>query len=208
MTATPVIDTVVFDVGRVLLQWDPLFLFRKLLPDDAAIAAFMAETEFMKVHATFDGGRPFAEGLAELAARFPHYAPHIMAWDERWEETIPGAIDGTVEILEQLHAAGVPLYALTNYSAEKFPTARSRFPFFARFRDIVVSGEEGLIKPDARIYRILLQRTGSDAARTLFIDDSPSNIAAAAALGMVTHLFTDPPALRLALQGHGLLPAA
>lgn len=208
MTATPVIDTVVFDVGRVLLQWDPLFLFRKLLPDDAAIAAFMAETEFMKVHATFDGGRPFAEGLAELAARFPHHAPHIMAWDERWEETIPGAIDGTVEILEQLHAAGVPLYALTNYSAEKFPTARSRFPFFARFRDIVVSGEEGLIKPDARIYRILLQRTGSDAARTLFIDDSPSNIAAAAALGMATHLFTDPSALRLALQGHGLLPAA
>jgi HAD superfamily hydrolase (TIGR01509 family) len=200
------IGTVVFDVGRVLLQWDPLFLYRKLFPDDAAAQAFLAETGLMQMHARFDGGRPFADGLAELAARFPHHEAALRAWDDRWEETIPGAIDGTVELLEELHARGVALYALTNYSAEKFPTARTRFPFFARFRDIVVSGEEGMIKPDARIYRLLLQRTGSAAANTLFIDDSAANIAAADAHGIVTHLFTDPPALRRALVAHRLLP--
>jgi 2-haloacid dehalogenase len=199
------IDAVVFDLGRVLLQWDPFFLYRKLLPDDAAVAAFLAETGLMQMHVQFDGGRAFADGLAELAGRFPARAALLRAWDERWEETIPGAIDGTVAILEDLHARDVPLYALTNYSAEKFPAARTRFPFLSRFRHIVVSGEVGMVKPDPRIYALLLERTGSLANRTLFIDDSAPNVAAAAALGLQTVHFTDAAALRPRLAAHGLL---
>jgi 2-haloacid dehalogenase len=118
---------------------------------------------------------------------------------------VPGAIEGSVAILERLAEQGVPLYAITNFSAEKFAEARARFPFFSHFRDIVISGEERLMKPDAAIYRLCLERTGLDAGACIFIDDSAANVAAAAAIGIDAILFESPEQLSQALAERGLL---
>jgi 2-haloacid dehalogenase len=199
------VRAVVFDLGKVLLDWDPYYLYRKLFPDDAAVAAFLAETGLLAMHTQFDAGRPFADGLAELAARFPHHIKALHAWNERWEESIPGPIAGTVAILDELHRRGVPLYALTNYAAEKFPAARVRFPFLNRFRHIVVSGEVGVVKPDPRIFDILLRWMAVPAHDALFIDDMAANVEAAKRLGFRTAQFETPERLRAALELHSLL---
>jgi len=176
---------VVFDLGGVLLQWNPRFLYRKLFPgDDEGMENFLATVCTREWNERQDAGRPFAAAIDQLVATHADKAHLIEAFRARFDEMIPAPIDGSVEILHELLRAGVPLYALTNFSAETFPAQRDRFPFLSAFAGIVVSGEEGVIKPDLRIFRILLERYGIAPEHAVFIDDNAANTAAAAALGM------------------------
>lgn len=199
------IDTVVFDLGGVLVDWNPRHLYRKLIRDERTLERFLAEICPQSWNERQDAGRPLADATAERVALFPQHAELIAAYYGRWEEMLSGAMTETVELLEALHARGVPLFALTNWSAELFPIARRRFGFLERFRGIVVSGEEGLIKPDAAIFRLLCERHGIVPESALFIDDNSANIMAAAALGFATHRYTGAPALRASLAEYDLL---
>ncbi len=198
--------TVVFDLGGVLIDWDPRHLYRKLFPGDAAgMERFLAEVCTGPWNLQQDAGRSWAEGTAQLRAAHPGQAALIDAFHHRWPEMIAGPIAGTVEILAALRAAGTPLFALTNWSAETFPVALERFDFMAWFQGIVVSGQEKLIKPDPRIYRLLVERHGLRPEELVYIDDNPGNAAAATALGMHGIHFTGPDALRAELVSLGLL---
>jgi 2-haloacid dehalogenase len=196
---------VVFDLGNVLLRWDPRFLFRKIFADTAEMEWFLAEVCSPDWNLEQDRGRSFAGAVKEAQDRYPGHAAEIAAYDQRWHETLPHAIDGTVAILEALHEKGVPLYAITNWNGEKFRETRQRFGFLARFRDIVVSGDEGVIKPDPAIYRRLLDRNGLTATHCLFIDDNAANVAGAIAVGMAGHHFATPEALAAGLRQRGIL---
>jgi 2-haloacid dehalogenase len=143
--------------------------------------------------------------VIEATARFPEHAEAIAAYDLRWHETVLGPIDGSVQILGELQARGTPLYAITNFNQDKFKETLRRFAFLGAFRDIVVSGDARVIKPDAAIYRLLLERNGLDAASCVFIDDSEKNVRGAEAVGMKGLHFTTPEALRAELGGMGLL---
>jgi len=189
-------STVVFDLGNVLVEWNPRRLYEQLIPDPDDLEQFFSTVVTNDWIRAQDAGRSFADGIATLSAEFPHYGAEIRAFWERWEEMVPGPIHGTVEILSDLKRRGTPLYALTNWSAETFPIARPRFPFFDWFDGIVVSGEVGLVKPDARIYRHLLDQFGLQAADCVFIDDSPANVAGAEAVGITGLHFTSPEKLR------------
>jgi 2-haloacid dehalogenase len=185
------IDNVIFDIGRVLVRWEPERLYRTLFKSEAEIAAFFAETGLIERNLEFDRGEPFATGLADLAGRFPHYADALYAFDTRWAETINGEIPESVGILNALRGAGVPNFAITNFAREKFDVALRLHPMLGQFDDIVVSADVKLIKPDPAIFRLLIDRQGLDPARTLFIDDSAKNIAAARELGLAVHLFDE-----------------
>lgn len=196
---------VVFDLGGVLIDWDPRHLYRKLLADEAAVEEFLATVCTPEWNAEQDRGRPFAEGVVELVERYPVHAAAITAYHERWTEMLGGDIGGTVELLAELRATGVPLYALTNWSAETFGIARERFEFLAWFDGVLVSGEERMIKPDPAIFRLLLDRFGLDPQATFYVDDSPANVAAASELGFDAVRFTGPEQLRGDLEARGLL---
>jgi 2-haloacid dehalogenase len=199
-----VVDTVVFDVGNVLIRWDPRHLYSKLFGDPAVMERFLAEVCTDVWNLEQDRGRGWAEAIAERVALFPRHEALIRAYSERWHEMVPGEVEGTVPILERLRAAGVPLYAITNFSAEKFAEAQDRFPFLRGFRDVVVSAHERLLKPDPAIYRCLLDRNGLEAGRCLFIDDSERNVRAAEGVGMRAHHFRNAEGLAAALRALGL----
>lgn len=201
-------DTVVFDLGGVLVDWNPRYLYRPLFEDEAAMERFLAEVCTSQWNERQDEGRPWAEAIAELSARFPQHASLIAAYRERWYDMLSGPIAPSVAILEALHERGVPLYALTNWSQETFPMARQRFTFMDAFIDIMVSGEERLIKPDPVIFQRMLQRFELDPERTIYIDDAPRNVAAAARLGMHALQFRDASTLRDELCRAGMLDPA
>ncbi|MFT3973260.1 MAG: HAD family phosphatase [Amaricoccus sp.] len=193
--------TLIFDIGNVLLRWEPQALFGTLLPDAAAVDAFLAEVGFSDWNHQFDGGVPWDEGVATHAARFPHRAELLAAYRDRWHETIVGPVPGMPELLAELKAAGVPLYAITNFSEPKFSETLARHPFLASsFRDIVVSGVERMTKPGPEIFRLCLARNGIAAGEAVFIDDLPKNVAAAEALGLTGIVFTDAATLRRTLR--------
>ena len=192
----------VFDVGNVLVDWNPHYLFRKMFPDDAAIDAFLAEIGFHTWNLEQDRGRSFAQGGEMLAERFPHHRAAIVSYGPRFQEAISDAIHGTVDILTELRDSGAPLYAITNFNQDTFRETQKRFPFLTWFRDVVVSGDERLVKPDPEIYRVLFRRNGLAPETCLFIDDSPKNVDAAEAVGMKAIRFTSPAALRKALADH------
>ena len=197
---------VVFDLGGVLIDWNPRYLYRTLFDgDDAAMEHFLTHVCSPAWNHRQDAGRSFADGCAELIREFPDARPLIEAWRERFDETLGGAITGTVEILAALRERGVPLYALSNWWAETFPIARARFDFLDWFDGIVISGELGVAKPDPRIFAHLLETYALRADATVFVDDVPANIAAAAAAGMYGILFTDPGSLGSALRDLDLL---
>jgi 2-haloacid dehalogenase len=198
----------VFDVGNVLIQWDPRHLYRKLFAQEAEMEHFLGEICTQAWNEEQDRGRSFAEGVALLLDRHPAYEAYIRAFDERWHEMVPGAVDGTVSILEDLRRAGYPTYAITNFSVEKFAFVKQRFAFLAAFDGIVISGEERVVKPNEAIYRRLLDRFGLKAEDCLFIDDSERNVEAAKAVGMQALHFSTPPALAadLARLGFALGP--
>jgi len=200
------IDTVIFDVGNVLIEWDPEHLYRKLIPDQVERSHFLANICTPEWNVQQDLGRSWAEAISELSTRHPDKHDLITAYSERWHEMVPGEISGTVEILEELKSAGVPLYAITNFSNEKFAETKTRFPFLATsFLDTVVSAEERIIKPDLRIFEILIERNRLNANACVFIDDSEKNIEAADQTGLNAVHFTGAEKLRRDLKDLGLL---
>jgi 2-haloacid dehalogenase len=198
--------TVVFDLGGVLIDWNPRHLYRKLFAgDEAGMEHFLANVCTNDWNIQQDAGRSLAEAYAQLTAEHPGKRELIEAWGPRFDEMMAGAIEGTVTILSELRARGTPLYALSNWSDETFHHALRRFEFLGWFKDIVVSGRLKLIKPDPRIYQHLLERHGLRAQDCVFIDDSAKNVAAAAEQGMHAIHYTDPDALRARLQALQLL---
>ena len=195
-----------FDLGGVLVNWNPRHLYRKLFAgDEAAMESFLANVCTAEWNERQDAGRSFADAVAELLPRHADKAALIEAFGQRFDEMIAGPIDGTVEILADLKRAGVPRYGLTNWSAETFRPQCRRFAFLSWFDGIVVSGEEGVIKPDPRIFRILLERYRIAPEEAVFIDDNPGNAAAAAALGIHGIHFRSPDDLRRELESLGFL---
>jgi len=202
----PAPHAVIFDVGRVLVDWEIRFLYERLIPEDEALDAFLRDVVTPEWHFQHDAGRPFAETSVELTAQYPHHAELIELFGPRFNDTNSSAIPGMPELLAELDSAGVPLFAITNFSGEFFPPFRLKYPdMFDRFRDIVVSGDEKMMKPDAAIYRLALGRFGLRPEEAVFVDDNRDNVAGATALGIHGILFTDEPALRAELAGLGLL---
>jgi len=196
----------IFDVGGVLLEWNPRHLYRKLFPgDDAAMETFLATVCTKEWNERQDAGRTFAEATRDLMPLHADKRELIEAWGRRFDEMIPGAIDGVVDTLAELRARGVPLYAITNFSAETFPPQRERFAFLSWFLGIVVSGVEGVIKPDPRIFRILCERYAVAPESAVFIDDVAKNAVAASALGIHGIHFRSPEQLRSELVALSML---
>lgn len=197
---------VVFDIGNVLYDWDPRVLCERLIPDGEALDAFLRDVCTREWHFQHDLGRPFAETSAELSAEYPQHANLIAAWGPRFSEQVPGPMPGIPALVDELHAAGVPLYAITNFSGEFFAPFRAQeAAFFDRFRDIVVSGDEQVVKPDPAIYRLALDRFGLEAEQAVFVDDRQENVDGAEAVGMIGVQFVDAPTLRTRFVDLGLL---
>jgi 2-haloacid dehalogenase len=204
--SAPPVKAVVFDVGNVLYGWDPDSFLVRQIADDEARLQFIEDVDLYAWHETLDGGRPFAEAAAELEEKFPQYAALIAAWSDRFGETISGPVPGVHALVEALDARGVPLFAITNFSADFWPPFHDKErAFFDRFRDILVSGEVKLLKPDPAIYYLALDRFGLKPADALFVDDREINVEGALAVGMAAHLFTGADDLRLRLEAEGLL---
>lgn len=195
---------VVFDLGGVLIDWDPRHLYRQLLPDDDAVEEFLATVCTHAWNHEQDAGRSFAEAVELLVAEHPEHADLVRAFHDRWPEMLGDAFDETVGVLDALRHE-YPVYALTNWSAETWPHAEARFPFLGWFRGVVVSGHEGVAKPDPRIYALFLERYGLDAASTIFIDDRIENVEAARRLGIDGILHTDALALGEELSRRGIV---
>jgi len=198
-------SAVVFDLGNVLIRWDPHPALAAGLGAEEASRFLAAEDfDFMAWNHRQDGGRPWPEAEDEVARTHPHWHRHALAYRAHFDHSLLGALEDNVAVLRDLHAARVPLFALTNWSAELFPRARERFEFLDLFDDIVVSGEERLAKPDPEIFEVLRRRIGRPLQNCLFVDDSPANVAAAAAAGMPGVVFTGDRPLRPKLRGRGL----
>ena len=200
-------QSVIFDVGRVLFDWDLRHLFAKLIDDKDELEWFVTNVVTPQWHFQHDAGRPLAEMLPELKAEFPDHAPLSDAYATRFNETIPGAVPGSLELVERLGDAGVPLFAITNFGHEFWEGFRPTQPIFDRFRGIIVSGTEKLMKPDPAIYALAIERFAIDPAGALFIDDVAANIAGAGSVGIAGHRFVDAATLERELIARGYLPA-
>jgi 2-haloacid dehalogenase len=196
---------IVFDLGKVLIEWDPRHMYRTVFADEAKMEWFLGEVCHGDWNLEQDRGRSWEDATAEAIARHPAHEKEIRLFRERWHDMVPCAIDGSVDILEELHAKGAALYAITNWASDTFRETRTRFPFLDRFRDIVVSADERLIKPDPAIFALLCERNGIEPSQCLFIDDSLKNVKGAEACGWQAHHFTSPAALRADLEARGLL---
>lgn len=196
----------IFDLGGVLLEWNPRHLYRKLFAgDETAMEHFLSTVCTVQWNEEQDAGRSFADATEALMPRHADKRALIEAWGARFDEMVPGAIEGTVALLAELKERNVPLYAISNWSSETFEPLRKRFEFLTWFRDIVISGNERVIKPDPRIFRALLTRNAISPESAVFIDDDPRNAAAAAALGIHGIHFCGPEALRRDLAAVGIL---
>ena len=198
------IDTLVFDLGNVLIPWDPRRLFRELFASDAELDYFLSEVCPGSWNAQQDAGYPIAQATAERIAAFPEYADKISAYYGRWQEMLGDAIEGSVDLLRDAKQAGYRVLALTNWSSETFPYAQKRYAFLKEFEGIVVSGNEKTIKPHAEIYRILCTRHAVAPERAVFMDDSQHNVEGARAIGMHAIHFTTPEKARKDLIALGL----
>ncbi len=205
--ATPDIQAVVFDMGGVLLDWNPRHLYRTIFADEDEMERFLDELDLVAWNvANHDSGaRPLDESVADMAARHPHYATELAAWSERYHEMVGGPVSGSIEILGELRGR-VPLYLLSNAPREPIERLRREWAFFGWFDGQVVSAEERLIKPDPRLFQVLLERYGLAAEATVFVDDMAPNIEAALALGLRAIRFESASALRRDLVRLGLLP--
>jgi 2-haloacid dehalogenase len=195
----------VFDLGGVLIDWNPRHLYRKLIPNEAEREQFLAEICSPQWNLEQDRGRSWAEACALLRAQHPEHSELIDAFHLRWREMLGGPIEDSVQVLRELKAGGVRLFGLTNWSHETFPIALELYDFLGWFEAIVVSGQERLVKPDLRLYRLLLERHALEPTTLVYIDDNGKNATAAAELGMHGIHFTTPAALRDELMALGLL---
>jgi 2-haloacid dehalogenase len=198
---------VVFDLGGVLLDWDPRHLYRRLFDNEAEMEQFLAEVTTPAWNAAQDAGRPWSEAIEQLAREHPDERERIEAYRLRWTEMLAGEIPGSTEVLAEVRSAGVPVFALSNWSAETFPLAVERFAFLGWFDGIVISGNVGAAKPDRRIFDHLVARYGIAPAASVYVDDMPANVAAAAALGFHALQFRDAGSLREDLVQLGVLPS-
>ncbi|WP_428028521.1 HAD-IA family hydrolase [Altererythrobacter sp.] len=201
------LEAVVFDIGRVIIQWDLRHLFARLIDDEAELDWFCANVVTEEWHFQHDAGRPLAEMVPERKAQFPEHAHLIDAYASRFLETIPGPVPGTTALIERLAQTDMPLYVITNFGAEFWEDFRPTQPVLDHFGDIVVSGQERLAKPDPAIFQLAERRFGHDAGSMLFIDDNAANIAAARKLGWQVHHFHDADELERDLVARGLIGA-
>lgn len=199
------VEAIIFDVGKVLYQWDIRNLYAKLIDDPAELDHFLSNVLTLEWHDQHDAGRPLAEMVAELTAQYPDHAELIAHYVPRWLETIPGPVPGMLDLVEQLAVTGYPIFGITNFGVEFWDMFRPTAPVFDLFKDIVVSGAEKLTKPDPAIYRLAIDRFGIDPARTLFIDDREANIDSAIACGLQGHIFRDAETLQADLAARGVL---
>lgn len=198
------ISSIVFDIGGVLIDWNPRYLFRKVFDSEDEMEWFLANVCSYEWNVQQDGGKLFSVATAELQEKYPEYSDKIALYYDRWEEMLDGEIKGTVEIFRRLKSAGMPLYALSNWSHEAFPVAYGKYDFMKEFDGLVVSGYEKLLKPDHAIYRVLMQRYGVNPEEAVYIDDNKPNADAAAELGFHAVHFTSPEQLRTELRSLGL----
>ena len=201
------IDTIVFDIGNVLIRWDPRYLYRTIFADEAEMEHFLAHVCTMDWHIEHDRGVPFAENAARLKAVHPDHAELIDLWGARYVEMTPARVPGTEALLRGLKAAGHTVHGLTNMPSDFFPVLAGLYPELELLEETVVSGDEGVLKPDPKVYEILIARTGLAPARTLFIDDSAANATTAADLGFAVHRFEGAAGLQEELRRLGLLSA-
>jgi 2-haloacid dehalogenase len=199
------LTTAVFDLGGVVLRWDPRAAYADAAGPDE-IERFMTEVGWPAWNSSLDAGRPLAEAEIDLASRFPHWAHLAPVYRENNLRAISGEVEGTPALLAELHAAGVRLLALTNWSAETFGPTRARFAVLDIFEGIVVSGAEGVMKPDPAIFELLCERYGVTAEEATFIDDSATNVDSACRFGLHGIVFRDAAQLRTELVELGLLP--
>ena len=196
---------IVFDLGAVLIEWDPRHLYRKVFADREKMEWFLTNVCHNDWNLEQDRGRSFDDAVAEAISRHPEWEREIKLYRDRWIEMVPGDIPATVQILEELHAKGAPLYAITNWNGDTFRITQGRFKFLSLFRDIVVSGDEKMVKPNYKIFDLFCLRNNLDPVNCLFIDDSLKNIKGAQTIGMNTHHFTSPEGLRADLKRRNLL---
>jgi 2-haloacid dehalogenase len=199
------IGAVVFDVGGVLIDWNPRYLYRKLIPDEAAMERFLSEICTLEWHVQHDLGASYDETIPALVAEHPEWADEIRAWHERFGEMYGGCFDGTVALLEGLHARRVRLVAATNWGAESWLRIKAQYPFLDLFEGALVSGEVGLAKPDPAFFALLVESFDLVPAATLYVEDNAVNLRAAAESGFVAHLFESAEKLAEELVGRGLL---
>ena len=204
LMSTP-ITAVIFDFGGVLIEWDPRNLYRRYFDDAESMEQFLTEIDFMEWNLLQDKGRPFAEGVAELSARFPHRTQLIHAYHEHWEESIGQPIAPVIGILQRIKQAGWPVYGLSNWSMETFPIIRRKHNFFDLLDDYLLSGQVNLVKPDPAIFQQMLDKIGRKPAECVFIDDNPANVQASRALGILTIHYQSPEQLETELQQLGIL---
>jgi len=198
-------EAVVFDLGKVLLDWSPRYYYERFFADEPALERFLAEAVSLEwIHET-DRGKPMDQAIAERQGLFPEHADLLARWKQGWPEMLRGEIAGTVAVLEELRSRGQRLYALTNFSAETFPIAQRRSPSLRLFADAVVSGEIGLVKPDPRIFALAIERCQLSPGRTAYVDDMPVNVDAGRAAGLRALHFTTPDRLREDLRALGAL---
>ena len=206
MTKEVVPNTVIFDLGGVLIDWNPRYLYRKIFDTEEEVTWFLENVCTAGWNEQQDAGRAFEEATLELAAKFPDHELAIRAWYGRWQETIQGPIEGTVKILREIkELKRHKLYALTNWSAETFPWALQNFEFLHWFDGIVVSGIEKTRKPFPEFYQILFDRYQIDPAKSIFIDDNHTNVLAAEQMALPAILFQSPNQLRMELNRKGIL---
>jgi 2-haloacid dehalogenase len=204
-TGVAPVDAAVFDLGGVLIDWNPRHLYRRLFDGDVeGMERFLADVCSPAWNAHQDAGRSWDEAIAEAVAAHPEHADLIRAFRERWAEMLGGALTDTVEILAELRDHQVPLFALTNWARDTYLIAQERYPFLEWFKQVIVSGREGMAKPSPAIFHLMLQRCGLSAGSTLFIDDSIRNVEAASRVGLNAILYRDARQLRMDLAGFGL----
>jgi 2-haloacid dehalogenase len=205
VVSTPLIQGVVFDVGGVLIDWNPRYLYRTMIPEEPEMERFLAEVCTPEWHAQHDLGASYEDTIPPLVAAHPQWANEIRAWSERFVEMYGGFFHGTVAVMEDLHQRGIPLFASTNWGAESWATIKARYEFLGWFDGALVSGEIGLAKPDPRFFDLLVETFSLRPPVTLYIEDNLSNLQAAADRGFVTHAFTSPESLAEDLRRYGLI---
>ncbi len=202
------IDAILFDVGNVLVQWDPRHLYRKLLPDDEAVERFLRDVCTLEWHAAHDEGISFEENAVPLKEAHPEHAELIDLWGARYLEMSPGEVDGVSTLMDRAESAGLEFHGLTNMPSSVYPMLTEAFPPVARLKTVVVSGDEKVCKPDLEIYRLAVERMGTDPARTLYADDSLLNAEAAGELGLISHHFKNAVGLEAHLAELGVFGAS
>ncbi len=203
----PAIDAVVFDVGGVLIDWDPRYLYRTIIPDEADMERFLTQVCTPEWHAQHDLGVSYEDTIPALVASHPDWADEVRAWSERFTEMYGGSFDGTVALLRMLRQRHMRLFASTNWGAQSWAHAKANYPFLTWFDGALVSGEVGMAKPDPAFFELLVTSFGLDPPATLYIEDNLTNLAAAAERGFVTHAFVSPEALAAELRRQRLIAA-